>query len=68
MQCNIKVSRLRCYVKDYGEKKLDLLKYRRNCFFKYKLPKGIFIIQETEGALIAPKKYDTINYQGRKVI
>ena len=28
-------------------KKLDLLKYRRNCFFKYKLPKGIFIIQET---------------------
>lgn len=55
MQCNIKVSRLRCYVKDYGEKKLDLLKYRRNCFFKYKLPKGIFIIQETEGALIAPK-------------
>lgn len=54
MQCNIKVSRLRCYVKDYGEKKLDLLKYRRNCFFKYKLPKGIFIIQETEGALIAP--------------
>ena len=55
--------RLRCYVKDYGEKKLDLLKYRRNCFFKYKLPKGIFIIQETEGALIAPKKYDTINYQ-----
>ena len=63
MQYNIKVSRLRCYVKDYGEKKLDLLKYRRNCFFKYKLPKGIFIIQETEGALIAPKKYDTINYQ-----
>ena len=28
-----------------------------------RLPKGIFIIQETEGALIAPKKYDTINYQ-----
>lgn len=50
-------------MKDCGEKKLDLLKYRRNCFFKYKLPKGIFIIQETEGALIAPKKYDTINYQ-----
>lgn len=37
---------MRCYVKDCGEKKLDLLKYCHNCFFKYKLPKGIFIIQE----------------------
>lgn len=52
---------MRCYVKDCGEKKLDLLKYRRNCFFKYKLPKGIFIIQEQTAVRVEKRNKKSYN-------
>jgi len=45
---------------------VDLGKYQTGLCNNREIPSaiiGIFIIQETEGALIAPKKYDTINYQ-----